>query len=67
MSASGSDGRPDKGSPRLTIALDPRSVWRATWVVLGTLGVVAALGFIWSMNGQAVTATPTPAAAPENT
>ncbi|CAM3572640.1 AI-2E family transporter [Dermacoccus barathri] len=54
MPASGSDARPDQGAPRLTIALDPRSVWRATWVVLGTLGVVAALGFISNSAGSAI-------------
>lgn len=48
------NGHDGDSVPRLAVALDPRSVWRATWVVIGALALVAAIGFVSRSAGSAI-------------
>lgn len=38
----------------VTIRLDPRSVWRATWVVIGALALLALVSFVTHSAGSAI-------------
>lgn len=53
ISASGTSG-PDDATSRVSVSLDPRSVWRATWGVIGAFVLIAALSFVSHAAGSAI-------------
>lgn len=53
ISASGPDD-PRDATSHVRVSLDLRSVWHATWVVIGAFAVIAALSFVSHAAGSAI-------------